>query len=284
MLAMSPGPYDGDLGFSLNPIKAVKSAAKAVGKGVVATGKGAVGVTKTVGKGTYAAGKAVGKGTVKVVKTAGKVVVAPFAWLGSKLTAPIRSRVNKLKGRRAAKLAWDKRKSKTPNAAENAEATAWTKGKLKSSGPHGHVLALFAGAPAPSYFGTSPGQLGIDPGTASVIAASIPVLIAVLNAILNKSAASGEAPANPAVDQQAEAQAAMEAQAAAMETPGSVDMTEMQDQMVEAAGEVEAAMPPPAGMVRLPGIRTPVKQSHVLIGGMALGGVLLLVLLTRRKD
>lgn len=252
MLAMSNG-----LGVSLNPIKAVKSAARS----------------------TARAGRAVGRGTIKVAKKVGKIVVAPAAWLGTKLTAPLRSRVHKLRDRRAVKLAWDKRKSKQPTPAERAEAKAWTKSKLKSSGPHGHVLALFAG-PTPSYFG-SPVGLGIDPGTASVIAASLPVLIAVLNALLNKSAASGEAPADPGADAQAEAQAAAEVAALAAETPGAVDMTAMQDEMTAVAEDV---LPPPPGMVRLPGIRKPIKQSHVLIGGIVLGGVLLVALLTRKRD
>lgn len=278
MLAMSTG----GLGYSLNPIKAVKSVARSTVK-----------VTKAVGRGTVSATKAVGHGTVKVVKTAGKVVVAPFAWVGTKLTAPIRTRVHKLRDRRAVKLAWDKRKSKQPNAAERAEAKSWTQSRLKSSGPHGHVLALFAGAPMPYY--TEPAQLGLDPATASVIAASIPVMIAVLNAILNKSAASGEAPADPGADMQAEQQAAQEVAALAAETPGAVDMTAMQDQMVDSASNAEdggggggggggGQMPAGPGMVRVPGFKTPIKQSHILIGGIVLGGLVLVSMLTRKKD
>jgi hypothetical protein len=259
------------LGFSLNPIKAVKSVARS----------------------TASAGRVVGRETVKVAKTTGKIAVAPAyllavapsRWLASKLTVPIRSRVNKLKNRRAAKLAWDRRKNKTPNAAEQAEAKTWTQNKLKGTGPHGRILALFAG---PSYVHLGSSGLG-EPVSAGVIAASLPILIAVLNALLNKSAKSGEAPADPAGDQRAEMQAQAEAQVAAAQYPESVQDSapppgaqEVANEIATAANQVEQALPPPPGMVRVPGLRAPVKQSHLLIGGIVLAGVLTVALLTRK--
>jgi hypothetical protein len=272
MLMTSP-----QLGFS--PLKAIKK----VGKVAIKTNpiywqaKVIKKVARPIAHGAAVAGKAVGK-----------AVLTPAKWLGSKLTAPIRSRVHKLRDRRAVKLSWDRRKSKQPNPAERAEAKSWAQNRLKASGPHGHVLALFAGSsPDPMYLG-SPVGLGFDPATASVIAASIPVLVAVLNAILSKSANNGEAPADPSVDAQAEAQAAQEAQVAAQENPGAVDMTAVQDAAADAAGEVAAQVeqnaPAGAGMVRVPGIRTPVKQSHLLIAGIAVAGVVLVSVLVKKRS
>ncbi len=292
-------PQPDELGFSLNPIRAVKSVAKktyGVTKTVVkAPVKYAV---KPVAKGAYKVAKTTGKVAVKGLKITGNAaltvgnaiktgVLTPLQWIGSQLTKPLRSRVRTLKSRRATKLAWDKRKSKTPTAAENAEAASWAKGRLKSSGPHGHVLALFAGADEDGMLGSAvaAGGLGIDPGTASVIAASIPILMAVLNAILSKANASGEAPADPSADAAAAAQ-----EAADSGVPP--DAAEAMDQAADAAaaaveaGGIDPTTGEPIGPGRGGGSMLPagVKKNHLLIGGGILLAVFLVATVMKKKD
>ena len=294
----SGGPlgYDDELGW--NPIKSVKSAAKAVGKGVAtgakAVGKGTVTVAKTTGKvastgvrytgkGVVAAGKGVATGAKavgKAAKTVALTAIKPVTWLAALATRPVRNRVATLRNRRATKLAWDRRKTKTPNAAENAEAKTWTAQKLKGQGPHGHVLALFAGAEDDILLGgyePYEGQLGVDPGTATVITASIPILMALVNRVIGSSDKSGEAPADPGAD----AKAAAEGGGAAPAEAGEVDMTAVQAAAEDAGQSVqeaaEAAATPP-GSVRLPGVGA-VKKNHLMIGGAVLGAVLLISLL-----
>ena len=169
-------PISDGFGFSLNPFHYVKKAAHDIVH-PLDTAKGAA----------TAVGHAIKVGVIK-----------PFEWVASKVTAPIRSRVHKLRDRRAGKLAWDRRKSRTPNAAEKAEAKAWTKSHLKHQGPHGEVLQLFAGVDSGflGVAGFGAAQFG-DPATISLIAASIPVFMALMNSVLKKASASGEAPADP---------------------------------------------------------------------------------------
>lgn len=273
---MLVGQIQGDeFGFS------VTSPFKKVGRGIKKVGKAGYGVTKKVAKtGVHVAKtgvKAVGKG----LKYA---IVAPALWLASKATAPVRNRVHKLRNRRAAKLAWDRRKSKTPNAAENAEAKSWTKSHLKGKGPHGQVLALFAGAPDDVLLGSYEpyaGQLGMDPATATVIASSIPIFMALMNKVLGQASASGEAPANPQADAAADASAAAETAAA----PGEIDVGPAQEAAADAAQAAQEAVQDAVepGMVRLPGgIRA--KKSHLMIGGAVVGGLVLISLLMPKKS
>lgn len=244
----------GQLGISLNPFHYAKKGVEAAGHGV-ATGA------------RYA-----GRGLKKVALTA----VKPFEWLGSKITAPVRNRVHTLRNRRAHKLAFDKRKATTPNAAESAEAKSWTKQHLKSQGPQGKILALFAGsAPDAVLLGAYEpyvNQLG-DPATLSVIAASVPVFMALMDRILGHANQSGEAPANPAAD----------AEAAVSAPPGSVDLTPVQDAAADATQAAQDAVDEAGGMVKLPG-GIKVKKKHLMIGGAVIGGVVLLSLLLPKKS
>jgi hypothetical protein len=163
--------------------KLVKKAAKATASGVK---KGA---------------KATGKVTVKTAKATAKGVQA----VGALALKPLRSKINTLTTRRAKKLAWDRRKSKTPTAAERSEARAWTKRTLSAKGPHGKLLALLAGAsPGEAQdtlgaFGIAPGPLGVvEPATIALISASIPALTKLLQDIISAAAKSGAAPVDPA--------------------------------------------------------------------------------------
>lgn len=183
------------MGFSLNPIHAIKKAASGVAH-VTAS------AAKATEHGVVTAGKDVGKGAVKVGKVVGKVALLP-AEFALKITEaatrlalrPVTSRIRTLENRRANKIAWDARKSKTPTPAERAQAKSWTKSQLKKKLPHGPLLALLAGAPpvTPAQlgaFGMST-NLGIAP---AVIAALIPVFMALMNEMLKSFSKSGEAP------------------------------------------------------------------------------------------
>ncbi len=252
----------GDLGFSLNPIKAVKRGAHAALHPISTTKM----VARTTVHTAASAAKTVGHG-IKIG------LIKPAEWLAHAAMTPVRNRVHKLRSRRAVKLAWDRRKSKTPTPAEQSEASTWTKSHLKSKGPHGRVLALFAGA-APANFGASYSGLG-DPATASVVAASVPVLVALINAVLRKSNNPNEAPADPAAD----------AQAAADTSPadaGTADLAPAQDAATDAAAAAADAESGGGGGLRSltrGGKILGIDRKYVFIGGAVLGAVLLIGLL-----
>lgn len=236
-------------------------------------------------KKSYQATKAVTQKTGKVVYQAHAIptkwlAIKPTMWLADKATKPIRNRVQTIVNRRAAKIAMDKRHSPVPTPAEKAEAKAWTKHKLTYDGPggiptpHGKILALFAGSEyhVPVY--TEMGQLGVAP---AVVAAAVPVLVALANAMINKYAKSGEAPAHPQAD--------ATTNAADPVTPGTVDLQPTQNMMDEAAAS--AAADADAGTSADVGARRGgggIKRSHLLIGAAVLGGVVLIALVTRKKD
>lgn len=252
MLISAP-PSD-DLGFSLNPLHYVKKAAVAAGHGVTAVGHGAAHAAEAVGHG---------------IKTG---LIKPFEWVASKVTAPIRNRVHQLRDRRAKKLAWDARKSTTPTPAEQAQAKAWTKSHLKKQGPHGEVLQLFAG-PSPMLLGNA--TLG-DPVTLSIIAASVPIFMELMNKVLHKADASGEAPANPAAGGGgAAAPGAPGGDAAAAGDDGSGGGA-------DAAGDGSGGKHGKGGDGGGPKLLGMPKK-YVIIGGAVLGGVLVLSLLTSKK-
>jgi len=258
-------PRSDELGFSLNPLHYVKKAAVATGHGV---SRGA----HAVGHGAVSAANAVGHG-IKVG------IIKPFEWVASKVTAPIRNRVHQLRDRRAGKLAWDRRKSKTPNASERAEAKAWTKNHLKKQGPHGEILQLFAGS-TPMLLGGGV-ALG-DPVTISLIAASVPVFMALMNTVLKKANNSGEAPANPAAGGSGKGGAPGPA------APGTVDLTPVQDAAAAAAGGDAGGGDAAGGGGKGKhggggGQILGMPKKYVMIGGAVLGGVLVLSLLTSKK-
>lgn len=174
-----------DFGFSFNPIRHIRRAAGGVAH-----------VAKKVGGGAISVGKKVGGTALKVAVLPAYYVTKYAADLALR---PVRSRINTLVGRRAAKIAWDRRRSKQPTGAEHNEARNWAKARFKSQGPHGHLLALLAGP-------TLQGQLG-DFGVApAVVAAAVPILVSIATGMIKKYAGTGEAPEDPAAAAAAAAQ------------------------------------------------------------------------------
>ncbi len=203
--------YDG-LGWGFNPFKAVRRVAS-----------GAVNVVKSAGSGAVSVAKTAGGAALKYNPLT--LSYKASLWAAEKAVSPIRSRLNTITSRRAAKLAYTRRRSKTPTAAEHAEARNWTKAKLRAKGPHGRLVALLAGPPD-----AMDGALGDSLGVAPVIAvaAAIPPIVTLLNTLMKSFQQSGEAPANPA-DQPASplqtAAAAVQAyQAAQQPAPTAVDV------------------------------------------------------------
>lgn len=323
LFAQAPGRFcDGEIdqfGWSITtPFKKVASAAKAVGKGTVsatkvvvkpvarvtATGvktaaKGTTAVVKTAGKGVTTAGKGVAtggkfvaKGAVKGVKAVGSGV--KYA-LSKTVLRPVISKLNTLKDRRAKKLAWDRRKSKTPTAAERNEARAWAKSYLKGQKPpFGYMLSQLAGPiddePLMGSFG--------EPVSAATVIASVPVLLSLLAIILQNVNKSGAAPINPATGQPmtpaeqaqaanetaAAAQAAAQlpgAEAAAGMIPPGAEMPGMEGDDID-SGDIDSgggAMVPSGGGGMLP---PGVQKSHILLfGGVAVGLVVLAMMLKK---
>jgi hypothetical protein len=243
--------YDSQLGFSLNPLKAVRKVGSGIATGARAVGRGA----KTVGKLAY-----------KPIEFA---VVKPTEWLAHKIMAPVRNRVQKIVHRRAAKIAYDNRKSTTPTPAEVSQARSWTRSKLRHELPHGPALAVFAG---PDTVLLGDHELGVAP---AIAAAAVPIFVALAQSLLSRFARSGEAPANPGADANAEA-AAPDAPVPA----GTVDLQPAQDAAQDVADTIDTTAHP--GMVKLPG-GMQVKKSHLMIGGAVLGGVILLSLFQRKS-
>jgi hypothetical protein len=163
--------YDG-MGWSLNPIKHIRSVAST-----------AVNVGKKVG------GAALKYNPLTLSYKAS-------LWAAEKAVSPIRSKLRTLTDRRAAKLAFDRRRSKTPTAQEKNEAREWTKNRLRAKGPHGRLVALLAGGPATFMDAQLGDNLGVAPVVA--VAAAIPPIVALLNTMIQSFNKSGEAPANPA--------------------------------------------------------------------------------------
>jgi hypothetical protein len=259
----------GQSGLGWNPLHSIKKAASGVAH--VAT----------------TAGKDVGKGAVFVVK---KTVLLPteFAVEITKAATrlalrPVTSRIRTLENRRANKIAWDARKSRTPTPAERAQAKSWTKSKLNHELPHGPLLALLAGAPAPQpelgQFGMST-NLGIAP---AVIAALIPVFMALMNSMLSKLSRSGEAPVAIGPNGQ-------------IIVPPGMDPT-MPDAAAQAAVDAGADGPtgpdggpggpgdmmPGGGGPGGGGGGAPGKSNLMLFGGLAVAGVLVIMLMSGSK-
>lgn len=273
------------LGFSItSPFKkvgsVVKSGAKVVYKAHAIPTKYAVKATTTTakyaGKGAVVAGKAVYKAHAIPTKW---LLVKPTVWLTEKATAPVKSRVQKIVSRRARKLAWDRRKSKTPTPAEHSEARTWTRNRLLALTPivpAAPLLAVFAGAPVLD------SQLGANP----YVIAAVPVLMAAAAAILSQLSKSGEAPENPEGGGGALAPPPPPgADGGPPPQPGEVDLTPVQDQaamaMDQGAEAMQQAADQAAGRQRVGGMRLPagVKRSHLMIGGVLVVGLLALTML-----
>ncbi|MBV8722257.1 MAG: hypothetical protein JO277_08915 [Candidatus Eremiobacteraeota bacterium] len=258
----SQAPLGGPLGFSVtSPFRAV---GRGVAKGAKATGR----VTKKYGKYAVEATNP----ELAVMAVAGKK-------LASWALTPVRHRVQRLKDRRAVKLAWDRRKSKTPTDAEKKEARDWTKHYLNRHPPHGPALALLAG---PSFFGPSAESILLgEVVTAATVSASVPVLIALMNHLLGKAHASGEAPANPG-------EAPLPAASSSAGGDGTVDTGPAQDAGTAAEADANADASAGGGkggkgggaVVKLPGVGA-VPRKYLVIGGVVVGAVVLVALLKR---
>jgi hypothetical protein len=122
----------------------------------------------------------------------------------------------------------------------------------------------------------------MDPVTDSVIA-SIPVLLAIISAILRGSAKSGDAPAN-AQEAAADVQDAADA-ATAGGDPGTVDQAVAMAQQADAGGGgpagADSAMVP-EGAVRLPG-GIVAQKSHLMLGGAVVLGLVVLSMVGKKK-
>jgi hypothetical protein len=280
--------YDAELGWpSLNPFKAVKSVAKGVGKVGKAVGKGAVRyVAKPALKATLApavlvkdvaTGKNVLKSTGKFLKSTAAPVLTPAAAIGNLALTPVRNKVRTMVNRRAAKLAFDRRRSKQPTAGETTEARGWAKAKLRKSGPHGLILAALAGPPEMwSAHTVLTGPFG-EPITTATVAASVPILLAVVNALIKKSAASGEAPADPAATAvQAAAQAiqqqiapqepvqVIQQEAVYQETPQGPGATEVYEDTSQALTTEEV----------MQGAADTIRPAAYVLGGLGLAAII----------
>jgi hypothetical protein len=248
--------------------------------------------------------KAVNKGVLPGVDQAGRLamkaheiptrlaikqtkVTAGLIKTGLSKTAlrPVVSKINTLKTRRARKIAWDRRKSTTPTAAEHAEARSWTKSYLtRQTPPFGFMLAQLAGpfAEETTMMYGSFGAFG-EPISAAAVIAAIPVLLSIIAIVLQQTSRSGEAPINPATGQpvtpaeQAQAAAEAGAAAAAAVPQGEVDMTQLQDEVETAATAAEATAAAGGGGKGPGGI----KSSHLLIGG-GIGVALIVVMMLTR--
>ncbi len=240
----------GSLGF--NPLHAVRSAARGVEHGAVKASKGAYYLTK--------------QSILIPTKFAVEITKA-----GTRLALrPVTSRVRTLVNRRANKIAWDKRKSRTPTPAEHAEAKAWTKARLNKQLPHGPLIAMLAGPlPMPSDLGSMGTNLGVAP---AVVAALIPVFMALMNNLLSKFSRSGEAPVqigpHGEIIQAGDPTAVPDAAADQGPPPGGgPDMPD--------TGETPPGAP---DQVMAPG--GPVKKGNImLIGGLIVGAVVLSMVL-----
>jgi len=273
MIYGQPQYSDDQLGFSIT------SLAKKVGSTAVKT---VTVPTKYAVKATTTTARYAGKGVKVAAKAAYKPIewtlIKPTVWLTSKLMTPVKSRVQKIVQRRAAKIAFDRRKATTPTPAEVSEARAWTRNKLKGELPHGPVLALFADGASYDYaFGDY--QLGAPQ---AVVAAAVPVLVALATTLISRYANSGEAPANPGADQRA-AQMAPDAPV----DPGQVDMTPVQDAADQAHEAIDQAQEAATGKrsgrsMTLPG-GMKVQRSHLMLGGAVVLGLILVMSMSGGK-
>jgi hypothetical protein len=261
MIFRSP-PRD-DLGFSLNPLHYVKKAAVAAEHGAVAAGKL----------------------TVKSVTLPTKyLLLKPTEWLLDKATAPVRALVHKLRDRRAKKLAWDRRKSTTPNAQDQADAKSWTRSKLEHlpDPVTGRILAHFAGPTYGQFHGTvyRGDNLGIAP---AVVAAAVPILMGVMKAVLSQFSKSGEAPANPAAGGGGAAAASGGGSPAADGGDAGAADGAGDDGGAASAGGGGGKKHGKGGGGGGGGQILGLPKKYVMIGGAVLGGVLVLSLLTSKK-
>ncbi len=273
---MLVGSTDGPLGHALTQDElgfSITHALKRVGHGVVHA-------ASTVEHGAVSAAKAAGKVALLPAKEVIHVVHAALALA----FRPVTRRIQTLENRRAAKIAFDKRKATVPTPAERAEAKNWTKNKLKGEGPQGRVLALFAGPPPFIPYNPRAGLLGQDPATVSAMAAAIPAFISLMEKALGKFSKSGEAPAKPGDAPAADPAADAAASAAAAGGDAGADAggdAAGGDASADAGGG-GGKHKGGGGKMMLPGIGA-VPKTAVYVGGGILA-LVLLVALTKKKS
>jgi hypothetical protein len=163
--------------------------------------------------------KKFGKGVRKGVGVTAKYTGAKFVYdraltpIAKALTYPqrrlIKREVNRLVARRARKISWDRRRSKTPTPNEITEAKVWSSRYLKTKGGRfGKLLAalgigeLLAAKKkvrvrGETFVPSSSGDfVGMEPVTAALLGMSIPALAMILSAILKRASKAG-APSDP---------------------------------------------------------------------------------------
>lgn len=262
------------LGFSItSPFKKVGHVVK---RGAQATGHG----IKAGAKFTVSHARDVAMLALLPIAELNKLVLSPALKYALR---PIRAKVNTLVDRRAKKLAWDRRKSRVPTAPETAEAHQWAKRELlHSTPPFGPVMSLLAGPPPMTFGDTDPAITLLGDPSAATIIASIPVMLAIINALLGKKSQSGEAPAmigpgGPVPDpngggaMMTPEQAAAAAQAAVDAGGGGA---------MDAGGGADDG-DGGGGSRGLPGGIT---KHHLIIGGVVVGGLVLVSMLLKKKS
>lgn len=269
---------DNELGFSITSL--AKKVGGTVAKTVTVPTKYAVKATVTSAKYAKKGAVVAGKGIYQAHAIPTKwLAIKPTEWLAHKALAPVKSRVQTIVNRRARKLAWDRRKSKTPTPAEHQEARTWTRNRLLASSviiPAAPLLAAFAGAPVRD------AELGVAP---AVVAAAVPVMMAAAAALISQFNKSGEAPANPG--DAASAQAPASAPDAGVPNPGEVDTTPVQDAADQAKEAIDQAADAAQGkkhgaMMKLPG-GMKVSKSHLMIGGALVIGLVVVMSMSKKK-
>jgi hypothetical protein len=117
-------------------------------------------------------------------------------WVGKKIAyaaaAPVRLMFKKFGMRRARLLAWQRRQSSKPNAAEKKEAAAWTLAKIRAKRGIGPVAAKILTATTSATLGGA--TLGM---TGAEIAAVATAAAAAINHVMQSMNKAGLAPANP---------------------------------------------------------------------------------------
>jgi len=168
---------------------------------------GAVGVFRKARRLARQAGRAsrrATRGALRVHPLALAAQGAKFVGRGlAAATGPIRRRIfgaffRKLIDRRARFLSWQRQRTLRPTAADRAEARAWAIRYVKRRGILGRLIGSALS-----------GDVGADPATATLVTASIPVILELARRALKAAEHSG-APSDPRTAPQADPAAAAE--------------------------------------------------------------------------
>jgi hypothetical protein len=180
--------------------KSIVAPTKILAKGTIAAGKSTVAVGTNIAKGNVTgaikSAASVGLAPVKMGyetgRSAGKAAIEASKAVTNIALAPLRSRLNTLKSRRAQLISFQARGVKTPTTVEWAQARKDVKAHLSSKGPHGKMLSWLAG---PDYTYDGLGVVGYDD---AAIAAVATALTASLVKIISDAAKSKFAPKDAA--------------------------------------------------------------------------------------